>query len=289
MARTVLITGCRSGFGLLTAKAAAEAGWIVYAGLRDRSTADELLRVTAGLDVRPLQLDITSASDRDAAVRQIAEEEGGLDGLVNNAGRALGGFLELVEEDELRSLFEVNVFGTWAMTQALLPLLRERPKSTVVMVSSTSGITALPGLGAYAASKFALEGMGEAWRHELALFGIRVVLLEPGAYATDIFSRNRRISRGIQASGIYAPWSAGILQLFERTVARIARDPIEVSTAIVRILEHRRPPLRYPLGPSSSLRGVLRSLIPSRVSEGIMQRVLEHARRTSAAQLDKAP
>ena len=113
MARTVLITGCRSGFGLLTAKAAAEAGWIVYAGLRDRSTADELLRVTAGLDVRPLQLDITSARDRDAAVRQITEDEGGLDGLVNNAGRALGGFLELVEEDELRSWTAMTFKQVW--------------------------------------------------------------------------------------------------------------------------------------------------------------------------------
>jgi len=289
MARTVLITGCRSGFGLLTAKAAAEAGWIVYAGLRDRSTADELLRVTAGLDVRPLQLDITSASDRDAAVRQIAEDEGGLDGLVNNAGRALGGFLELVEEDELRSLFEVNVFGTWAMTRAFLPLLRERPKSTVVMVSSTSGITALPGLGAYASSKFALEGMGEAWRHELALLGIRVVLIEPGAYATDIFSRNQRISRGMDAAGIYTPWSGGIMNLFEKVVDRIARDPIEVSDAIMRILEHRRPPLRFPIGPSSSLRVVLRRFIPSRVSEGIMQRLLEHARRVGAAQIETEP
>jgi NAD(P)-dependent dehydrogenase (short-subunit alcohol dehydrogenase family) len=289
MARTVLITGCRSGFGLLTAKAAAEAGWIVYAGLRDRSTADELLRVTAGLDVRPLQLDITSARDRDAAVRQITEDEGGLDGLVNNAGRALGGFLELVEEDELRSLFEVNVFGTWAMTRAFLPLLRERPKSTVVMVSSTSGITALPGLGAYASSKFALEGMGEAWRHELALLGIRVVLIEPGAYATDIFSRNQRISRGVDAAGIYTPWSGGIMNLFEKAVDRIARDPIEVSDAIMRILEHRRPPLRFPIGPSSSLRVVLRRFIPSRVSEGIMQRLLEHARRVGAAQIETEP
>ena len=282
MPRVLLITGCRSGFGLLTAKAAAEAGWIVYASLRDESTAHELLRATEGLDVRVLQLDVTSAADRQAAVQRITEEEGRLDGLVNNAGQALGGFLELVEEDELRALFEVNVFGTWAVTRAFLPLLRQRVGSTVVMVSSTSGITALPGLGAYAASKFALEGMGEAWRHELALLGVRVVLIEPGAYATDIFGRNRRISRGNAEPGVYGPWAGGVLEVFESVVDRIARDPTEVSAAIVRILDHPRPPLRYPLGPGASVRGVLRRFVPTRLSELLVQRALEYARRKHA-------
>ncbi len=278
MPRVVLITGCRSGFGLGTAAAAARAGWVVYAGLRDPATADALRAATAGLPVHPVALDVTKADQRAAVVARIQAEQGRLDGLVNNAGQSLGGFLELVEEDELRALFEVNLLGAWALTKAALPLLRQSAPSTVVMVSSTSGLTALPGLGAYAASKFALEGLAEAWRHELGLFGVRMTLIEPGAYATDIFGRNRRISRGQDQPGPYAAWSAALLGAVDQTVARIARDPAEVATAIVGLLDHPRPPLRTPIGPGATLRSLARRLAPPRLVEFAVRQALHRAR-----------
>lgn len=278
MPRVVLITGCRSGFGLLTAAAAARAGWTVYAGLRSLDHGADLAAATAGLDVRPLVLDVTSAEQRDEALRRIVAEAGGLDALVNNAGRALGGFLELVEEDELRAVMETNLFGAWALTRAALPHLRARAPSTVVMVSSASGRMAIPGLGAYAASKFALEGLSEAWRHELRPLGVRVVLIEPGAYRTDIFGRNRQLSRGITTPGVYAPWVAGMDQLFTAMVDRVARDPVEVADTIVRVLHDPHPPLRYAIGPSTGLRAALRALVPDRLTEWLIARILRHAR-----------
>lgn len=279
MSETVLITGCRSGFGLGTALAAARAGFAVYAGLRDLSTADALEAATAGLDVTPLQLDVTRPAEREAAVARVLAERGRLDHLVNNAGIAVGGFLEQLEEDELRRVFEVNVFGAWAMTKACLPALRNGGGGTVVMVSSMSGRMALPTLGAYAGSKFALEGLGEAWRHELKPFGIRVVLMEPGAYRTDIFERNRNVCRRFDdADGPYRPWVAAGNRLHRTIVDRLARDPAEVCEHIVRCLQDPSPALRQPIGPLAKPRATLRELLPFAAVELLMERLLSWAR-----------
>jgi NAD(P)-dependent dehydrogenase (short-subunit alcohol dehydrogenase family) len=284
MRRVALVTGCRSGFGLRTAVEAARAGFVVYAGLRDEATRGELERAAAGLDVTPLQLDVTRAPERDAAVARIEREAGRLDALVNNAGRALGGFLEQIDEDELRELFDVNVLGAWAMTKVCLPLMRASGGGTVVMLSSTSGLSALPCLGAYAATKFAIEGMSEAWRHELRPFGIRVVLVEPGAYRTDIFGRNRRFCRRAFEPGTpYSPYVTGIDRLFERVIDRIARDPDEVSALVVRLLNARAPALRHAVGPGSGLRVLVRRALPFRAVDLVMRLVLGHARRAGGS------
>lgn len=280
MSKIILVTGCRSGFGLGTAVEAARAGFTVYAGLRDIATADALRDATAGLPVVPIALDVTRPEEREAAVARIRAERGRLDGLVNNAGVALGGFLEQVHEDELRRVFDVNVFGAWGMTKACLPLLRESGGGSVVMVSSMSGRFALPGLGAYAGSKFALEGLSEAWRHELAPFGIRVVLLEPGAYRTDIFQRNRTLCRAAQdPESPYAPWMRPLDRLFAGIVDRIARDPKEVAQRIVALLKDSHPPLRVPLGPLARPRDKMRSLMPFAAIELVLGQVLKSIRR----------
>ena len=279
MARVVLITGCRSGFGLETAKLAGERGWTVYAGLRDLTTDARLRDATEGLDVRPMQLDVTVDHERVAAIDRIREESGRLDALVNNAGRGLGGFLELIEEDELRELFEVNVIGGWAVTKRALPLMRESGGTHVVQVSSTSGLTAIPVLGAYAGTKFAVEGMGEAWRHELALFGIRFALIEPGAYDTDIFSRNQRVCRRMTDAGPYEPWAAGTQEVFGNAVKRIARDPREVAEKILEILDDPNPSFRNPIGPSSKLREVAKRALPFRLMEAAMVKALDRAKK----------
>ncbi len=266
----VLVTGARSGFGLLTAVAAARAGHRVYAGLRDPESADDLMAAAAGLSVIPIALDVVDAAQREAAVARIVAEEGRLDALVNNAGIAVGGFLEQLGEEEIRRLFEVNVFGLWALTRRCLPLLRAS-RGVVVNVSSMAGRMALPGLGAYAASKHAVEGMSEALRHEMRPFGVRVSLVEPGPYQTDIFGRNRQVAAASREPGPYAEMQAKVERLFAG--AKMG-DPREVAALIVQILEDPSPRLRYPLGPGVLARIWMRRLLPFEAQEKVIRRVL---------------
>ena len=169
----VLVTGCSSGFGLRIAKEAAGAGHVVYAGVRDMKKSGELIEQAEGLSIHPVQLDITSDADRVQVLQQILKEQGRLDALVNNAGIVLGGYMEQVHEDELRNVFDVNVFGTWNLTSTCLPALRDSG-GIVVTITSISGLRAFPGLGAYAATKFALEGMFESLSQEVEPMGVRV-------------------------------------------------------------------------------------------------------------------
>ncbi len=272
----VLITGCRSGIGLKTSVEAGRRGHTVYAGLRDLDTAADLRAATAGLDVHPVQLDVTVDAERQAVIGRIVAERGRIDALVNNAGVALGGFLEQVDEDELRRVFEVNVFGLWALTKAVLPTMRAQRSGTVVQVSSMSGRMAFPCLGTYAASKFALEGMSEAWRHELAPWGVRVVLVEPGAYRTEIWGRNRNTCRhAYDDDSDYAPWVRTVDERFATIVDRQAREPEEVAEAICDLLVARHPRLRHPLGSDAVLRMALLRLAPFRLVERAIARALQ--------------
>lgn len=259
----VLITGCRSGFGLLTAVSLARAGHTVYAGLRDLSTQDTLVEASQGLDVHPVQLDVTDAADRDTVVKAILDKHGRIDALINNAGVALGGYYEELQEHEVRKVFEVNVFAVWALTQAVLPSMRQHGFGYVVQVSSAGGRMALPGLSAYAGSKFALEGMTESLAHEVAPFGIRVVLIEPGPYRTDMTAgKNRTLSVSAKSTeGPYAPYRAAAEALFDKVAARMG-DPQDVADHIEAVLDQSSPRLRHPLGASAKLRLVFRWLFP---------------------------
>lgn len=270
----VLVTGCRSGFGLKIAVEAARRGHVVYAGLRDLETRNDLETAAGDLPVHPVQLDVTSASEREAVVARILEEQGRIDVLVNNAGVALGGFLEQVEEDELRKVLDVNVIGAWAMTRAVLPAMRAQGSGRILMMSSVSGIMALPGLGVYATSKFGLEGMSEAWRHELALFGIDIYLIEPGAYRTDIWGRNRAVCRN--ADDPDSPWAAHARALDEKFAAIVnksVREPEEVVDHCCDLMTGPRQTLRHPMGPGTRLRRFMK-LMPWRILESRVRSML---------------
>ncbi|MFK7985561.1 MAG: SDR family NAD(P)-dependent oxidoreductase [Sandaracinaceae bacterium] len=269
----VLCTGCRSGFGLLIAVTAARAGHTVYAGLRDLSTKQRLEEASAGLDVIPVQLDVTDASQREQVVAAILEKHGRLDALINNAGIALGGFQEMVAEDELRRLFDVNVVAPWALMKCCVPSMRAEGAGIVMNISSMAGRQAMPGLGAYAGSKFALEGMTEALRHELRPFGIRVVLVEPGPYKTDIFGRNKRVAAAADEAGPYIAFQRRMEQLVEKMEAKMG-DPQEVADLCVGLLDEPNPRLRYPLGPGVPARIVARRALPFVGYEKLIQRVI---------------
>jgi NAD(P)-dependent dehydrogenase (short-subunit alcohol dehydrogenase family) len=274
-ARVVLITGCGSGIGLATAIEAARAGHAVFAGLRDPASAPALARAAGGLPIVPLALDVTRPEERKGAVERVLRERGRLDVLVNNAGVTVGGFLEQLEEDELRHVFDVNVFGAWGMTREALPHLRASGGGLVVFISSMAGRSPMPGFGAYAASKSALEAMGETFRHELGLLGIRVVLVEPGAYRTEIFGRNRRLARHARdETGPYVAYVERLDRLVSRIADRFARDPAEVARLVVSLVEAPRPGLRHPIGPGARLRSVLLRLAPFGFFEWVVRRML---------------
>ncbi|MBT3217857.1 MAG: SDR family oxidoreductase [Proteobacteria bacterium] len=271
----VLITGCRSGIGLFTAVEAARRGHRVYGGLRDLDTAQDLIDASKGLDVIPLQLDVTKAAERKLAIEQILAQEGRLDALVNNAGVALGGFMEQIEEDEFRRLFEVNLFGVWALTKEALPAMRRQGDAVILNVSSLSGRMALPGLGSYASAKFALEGMTEAWRHELKPFGIRVITVQPVAFRTDIFGRNRNLCRNAHLSGnAYEALTQRLDRTFDRIVKWQAGDPANAAHTIVDLLEKRRPRFRYALGADARIRAVILKFAPFGLVEAVLGRAL---------------
>lgn len=270
-----LITGCRSGFGKLAAVSAARAGHTVYAGLRDPSTADDLMTASEGLDVRPLALDVTQPEQCQGAVKQILAEQGRIDGLVNNAGIALGGFLEQLERDELEHLYAVNVIGVWEMTCAVLPTLRQQRSGSIVNIGSMAGTLALPGLGAYASSKFALEGMTESWRQELAPWGIGVSLVKPGPYKTDILARNARVGRRVRdPDSPWAPMVARLDEVFEQNAQQRSGNPQDVAETIVDLLGRRRPPMRIAMGPGARARVWAKAVAPFGLIEAAIGKIL---------------
>ncbi|QYR20872.1 SDR family oxidoreductase [Paenibacillus sp. sptzw28] len=274
----VLITGCSSGFGLHTAIAFASRGCRVIATLRDLGRAQTLLdganRAGCAGRIVCMELDVTNHEQAGSVIQRAQLEFGGIDIIVNNAGYALGGFAEEVPIERWRELLETNVLGVIALTQAALPGMRARGRGLIINISSISGLLGLPGFAPYAASKYALEGYSESLRHELAPWGIRVVLVEPGAYSTDIWSKGLSAVREDAAAD--SPYAPQLVRLLARTraAAERAADPREVAEAVVRIAGKRLPQLRYPIGRGTRLAVLAKALLPWRLYEAIVQRML---------------
>jgi NAD(P)-dependent dehydrogenase (short-subunit alcohol dehydrogenase family) len=254
----VLVTGASSGIGFATAVRLARHGTIVFAGIRRQIDGENLLREGAG-NIRPMLIDVVDQGSLQRARAKIESlREYRLDGLVNNAGIALGGPLELLPLDEVRKQFEVNFFGAIAAIQTFLPLLRQSG-GRVVNVSSIGGKLAAPFTGAYNASKFALEAASDALRLELRPFGVSVSVVEPGSVKTPIWRRSAdaslRILDGVGADA-RADYDAMI-----RTMTRAAQKaetngipPEQVARVIERALFARRPRARYLVGFDARLR-----------------------------------
>lgn len=184
MAKTWFITGTSKGFGREWAEAALERGDQVAATARNLGTLDTLVD-RYGDAVLPLQLDVTDRSAAFETVKRAADHFGKLDVIINNAGYGHFGMVEELTEDEVRSQLETNFFGALWVTQAALPIMRARRSGHIIQVTSLGGITAFPAIGAYHASKWALEGLSQSLAQEVAGFGIKVTLVEPGGYSTD--------------------------------------------------------------------------------------------------------
>jgi NAD(P)-dependent dehydrogenase (short-subunit alcohol dehydrogenase family) len=275
MLPVALVTGASSGFGLLSAVELARRGHRVIATMRDPARRERLdqAAAAAGVELEVVPLDVTSQESIDDAAARV----GPVDVLVNNAGFGLGGFFEDLAMDELREQFETNFFGLCAVTKAFVGGMRERRRGRIINVSSISGRIGNPGLSAYVASKFAVEGLSEALRVELLPYGVYVVLVEPGTYRTDIFDRNRRIAkRSSDPSSPYAASTEKLTRLVDDLVAKSTADPADVAKVIVRAATVKRPKLRWLVGRDARAEALAKSILPSSTFERIILKYVGH-------------
>lgn len=236
-----LVTGASSGFGRAIAEAALARGDSVAAGARSAAAFDGLPE-----GVHPLALDVTAADQREAAVAETLERFGRLDVLVNNAGRTQVGAVEETTDEELRSLFELHFFAPVALTRLVLPHMRRQHGGAIVQMSSVGGQTTAPGFGAYCATKFALEGLSETLRDEVAEFGIRTLIVEPGAFRTGLFRPGAAYES--EAMPEYAN-TVGPTRAYVRGNDGLQPgDPAKAAQAILTALDADWPPLRLVLG-----------------------------------------
>lgn len=274
--RAVLVTGASSGIGEATALRLDRRGWQVFAGVR-RPTDGERLQQQGGELLQPLLLDVTDEAMIASAVDTIRHAIGnrGL-AVVNNAGVAVGGPVEYLPLDEWRHQLAVNVVGQIAVTRAVLPLIRSGG-GRIVFMGSVSGRVASPLLGPYSASKFALVGIAETLRHELHPWGIKVILIEPGAIKTPIWEKGRR--RLADADTLLPPAALQIygqqLEAMHKAIDhqdRVGIPPDRVAAAVERALTADRPRARYLVGTDAVVGGLISRLLPDSPKDRLLRR-----------------
>jgi NAD(P)-dependent dehydrogenase (short-subunit alcohol dehydrogenase family) len=242
MQKTWFITGASRGFGRIWAEAALKRGDRVTVTARKLADVTDLAERFGNLAL-PLTLDVTDSAQVRQAVHQAYAHFGRLDVLVNNAGASLFAATEEASEEQIRGLFDANYFGMVRVLQAALPLLRKQGSGHILGVSSGLGITALPMIGFYSATKWAVEGLHEALAPEVKAFGLKVTLVEPGAYATD-FGKSSQIADALEP---YVEFR----QQFLTHLANVERgDPEATADAILKLVDAEDPPLRLALGTS---------------------------------------
>jgi NAD(P)-dependent dehydrogenase (short-subunit alcohol dehydrogenase family) len=265
----VLITGASRGIGRALALRLDAAGWEVYATVRRGEDAEKLLGDATKGNVRALEADVSDDQQIAALPEKLPER---LDGVVNNAGIVVGGPLESLSAADLRHQMEVNVVGAVGVTNAVLPKLRAS-QGRVVFVSSLSGRVSTPMTGAYNASKFAIEAIADAWRVELAPWGVKVILVEPAMTDTDMWreapatleAEERRMSD--EHRDLYAKHLTGMRKTIPR-MQRMAKPVEGVAAVIERALTAPRPRARYVVGTDVRIQAAISAVVPTRVQDG---------------------
>ena len=275
--RVAIVTGASSGFGLLTSIELARARFRVVAAMRNLERRGQLDEgaATAGvsehLDVRAL--DVTDFNAMSGFVDAVTRDLGRIDVLVNNAGFAVAGFAEDIRLEELRLQFETNFFGTVAMTKAVLPVMRQQRSGHIIQVSSINGLQGAASVSSYAASKHALEGWSESLRLELNALGIRVVLVEPGAFQTDIWKRNAMM--GKEAVKNSSPNFQRGLRM-RSVIEKIPKaDPAVVARLIAGIAQDPNPRLRYLVGRDARMMNAMKRILPWKWHEKLIANYLK--------------
>jgi NAD(P)-dependent dehydrogenase (short-subunit alcohol dehydrogenase family) len=276
---SVLITGASSGIGAATALHLDARGFVVFAGIHHPGDGEEAL-AAASPRLQRIVLDVTSAESIAAAVEEVSGAVGaaGLDAVVNNAGIALAGPVELLPIDDLRRQLEVNVLGQVAVTQATLPLIR-RASGRIVLMSSIGGRVASQFAGAYYASKHALEAVGEALRQELDDEGIPVVLIEPSVISTPIWAKGIAYLDDLMRSGsprleVYRERLLAFRESLE-SADENGKDPQDVAEAVHEVLVAEDPDTRVVVGGAGKLLTALRPFVPDRVADKLAERTAQ--------------
>ncbi len=277
---TYVVTGASTGIGRACVARLQARGAVVFAGVR-RETDGEVLRTELGARVRPLIVDVTDPGQilaaRDTVSARLGDEP--LDGLVNNAGVAIGGPVEYLPLEDWRQQFEVNVFGVVETTKAFIELLRRGPGRNVI-VGSVGGRLATPMLAPYSASKFAIEALAEALRHELYDWGIRTSVVEPGAVATPIWDKGRA-----QADRLERDLPPEALQRYGRFIGIVRRaidqqekagvPPDKVAQIVERALVAPRPRARYLVGADAYIQAALARFLPDSLRDAAQRAFLD--------------
>jgi NAD(P)-dependent dehydrogenase (short-subunit alcohol dehydrogenase family) len=241
MAKTILITGASSGFGRLTAETLAKSGHYVFAGFRTMDgkkvqVAEEFQKN----NIEVLQLDVTDQNSVDLALKRLLEiSMGELDVVINNAGMASAGISESFTPEQVRDLFEVNVFGVQRVIRATLPVLRAKRSGLIINVGSILGRVTIPFFGLYGASKYAVEALSDSYRYELSQLGVDVVLVQPSAYPTNMYAAAQQPADGatVTAYGEVAEIPGKILQTFGTLFqGENGPNPQDVATAIDKLV-----------------------------------------------------
>lgn len=270
-AKTVIITGASAGIGKATAELLMKKGFHVYGTSRkatgniDVNAAEDL---KSGGFIRMINLDVTSEDSVKTAVESIISKEGHVDVLISNAGIGIAGSIEDVSLSEASLQFDVNFFGTLRMIKALLPYMREQGYGKIIAISSVAGVISIPYQAHYSASKFAIEGLIEALRHEIAPFGIKACIVEPGDTKTD-FTKSRIVAKN---AGEDSPYYIR----FKKSLSRMEKDeqngasPFCVASTIYKMIKKKNPPVRVAVGFQYKLVLFLKKLLPGRIQEKVI-------------------
>ena len=275
--KIAFVTGASSGFGLLTSIELAKHRFRVIATMRDLGRRERLDQATgaedlsARIDIR--QLDVTHFDAIPSFVDDVVRDYGRVDVLINNAGFAVAGFAEDITLEELRAQFETNFFGAVAMTKAVLPVMRRQRSGHIIQVSSIAGLHGSFSVSSYSAAKHALEGWSESLRLEVNSLGINVVLVEPGSFQTDIWTRG--VVMGKESTKNTSPNFQRSLRMRETVNAIRKRDPIAVASLIAAIAQDPSPKLRYVVGRDAKIQLALKRLLPWKWNEKVVAKFLK--------------
>jgi NAD(P)-dependent dehydrogenase (short-subunit alcohol dehydrogenase family) len=245
VAKVWLITGCSTGFGRALAEAVLQKGDYLLATAREPEQLRTLIEHYPET-AKAVRLDVTVSQDIQTAVDTAITTFGRIDVLVNNAGHGLIAALEEVSDVEMHQFFETNFFGALRLMQTVLPVMRQQGSGHIVNLSSTAGLVGFGGSSLYCATKFALEGTSEALAKEVEAFGVKVTLIEPGAFRTDFNGRSLTVAE--RAIDAYTTMSRAALQRFKEMDGQQPGDPAKAAQAIIQVVESSHPPIRLALG-----------------------------------------
>lgn len=283
MTKTLLITGVSSGFGRETALLFAKNGWRVVATVRnpDSQKVRELQKIVTGqqLSLTIIEMDVAKDYSVEVAINKIKKVTPQINVLINNAGFGLLGAVEDFSIDEAKQQFETNFFGMLRVTKAILPIMRKQRTGTIINISSINGLIPFPFYSIYAASKYAIEAITESLRVELAPFGIKVALIEPGSFLTDFFENRKHPHNQNNSNSPYASYTQAFFKKFDNirtnvgnSVFAMKLSPIRVAQLLWIIANKSSPRMRYIIGFDAHFYLLVKKLLPEKIWFYLLER-----------------